>query len=151
MVKVSFALWLPKFWKCALAWGLFWRKFRAPGKGAEGKRQQEQEQRTSQQEKSPGKGARKGNRKGNRRGNRRGTRRTERCKNAFSSSWGQAGAHSIARAFRAAGKTHQGSRAGERRVCYPKGCAAPGDVPCQCNTRRPLSKLEETIPQDKLV
>ena len=35
--------------------------------------------------------------------------------------------------------------------CYPKGCAAPGFVPCQCNTCRPLSKLERTLPQEKLM
>ena len=34
--------------------------------------------------------------------------------------------------------------------CYPKGCAAPGFVPCQCNTRGPLSKLERTPPQRKI-
>jgi hypothetical protein len=35
-------------------------------------------------------------------------------------------------------------------VCYPEGCAAPGSVPCQCNTRRILSKLENTLPQRKI-
>ena len=35
-------------------------------------------------------------------------------------------------------------------ACYPKGCAAPGFVPCQCNTRGPLSKLERTPPQIKI-
>ena len=35
-------------------------------------------------------------------------------------------------------------------ACYPKGCAAPGFVPCQCNTRGPLSKLERTPPQRKI-
>ena len=34
--------------------------------------------------------------------------------------------------------------------CYPKGCAAPGEVPCQCNTRRLLSKLEKTPPRRKI-
>ena len=34
--------------------------------------------------------------------------------------------------------------------CYPKGCAAPGFVPCRCNTRGPLSKLERTPPQRKI-
>ena len=32
-------------------------------------------------------------------------------------------------------------------VCYPEGCAAPGAVPCPCNTRRLPSKLEETLPR----
>jgi len=36
------------------------------------------------------------------------------------------------------------------RKCYPEGCAAPGSVPCQCNTRGLLSKLEETPPQTKI-
>ena len=36
------------------------------------------------------------------------------------------------------------------RMCYPEGCAAPGNVPCQCNTRGLLSKLEETPPQTKI-
>ena len=35
-------------------------------------------------------------------------------------------------------------------MCYPEGCAAPGSVPCQCNTRGLLSKLEETPPQTKI-
>jgi hypothetical protein len=35
-------------------------------------------------------------------------------------------------------------------TCYPKGCAAPGKVPCQCNTRRPLSKLKRTLPHRKI-
>ena len=35
-------------------------------------------------------------------------------------------------------------------TCYPKGCAAPGEVPCQCNTRRLLSKLKKTLPQRKI-
>ena len=34
--------------------------------------------------------------------------------------------------------------------CYPKGCAAPGEVPCQCNTRRLLSKLKKTLPRRKI-
>ena len=37
-----------------------------------------------------------------------------------------------------------------RTACYPKGCAAPGNVQCQCNTREPLSKLERTSPQRKI-
>ena len=36
------------------------------------------------------------------------------------------------------------------RKCYPEGCAAPGSVPCKCNTRGLLSKLEETPPQTKI-
>ena len=36
------------------------------------------------------------------------------------------------------------------QMCYPEGCAAPGSVPCQCNTRGLLSKLEETPPQTKI-
>ena len=36
-------------------------------------------------------------------------------------------------------------------VCYPEGCAAPGVVPCQCNAREPLSKLEGTSPRRKIV
>ena len=38
----------------------------------------------------------------------------------------------------------------DERTCYPKGCAAPGNVQCQCNTREPLSKLERTSPQRKI-
>jgi hypothetical protein len=34
--------------------------------------------------------------------------------------------------------------------CYPEGCAAPGRVLCQCNTRGPLSKLERTPPRKKI-
>ena len=34
--------------------------------------------------------------------------------------------------------------------CYPRGCAAPGEVRCQCNTRRPLSKLKRNPPQRKI-
>ena len=34
--------------------------------------------------------------------------------------------------------------------CYPKGCAAPGEVLCQCNTRGSLSKLKRTPPQTKI-
>ena len=34
--------------------------------------------------------------------------------------------------------------------CYPKGCAAPGEVQCQCNTRGSLSKLKRTPPQAKI-
>ena len=33
--------------------------------------------------------------------------------------------------------------------CYPKGYAAPSDVPCQCNMRRSPSKLKRTLPQSK--
>ncbi len=35
--------------------------------------------------------------------------------------------------------------------CYPKGCAAPSFVECQCNTRGPLSKLYKTPPQKNIV
>ena len=123
MVEVSFALWLPRFWKCALAWGLFWRKFRAPGKGAEGQRQQEQEQRTSQQEKSPGKGTRKGNRKGN--------RRTEKCKNhrfiKLGASWSTFHCKGISGSRK---NTPRKQSWGEKsllpqRVCCPWRCAMP--------------------------
>ena len=38
----------------------------------------------------------------------------------------------------------------DRTACYPKGCAAPGNVQCQCNTLEPLSKLERTSPQRKI-
>jgi hypothetical protein len=34
--------------------------------------------------------------------------------------------------------------------CYPEGCAAPGEVLCQCNTRGSLSKLKRTPPQTKI-
>ena len=34
--------------------------------------------------------------------------------------------------------------------CYPKGCAAPSSVRCQCNTRGPLSKLKRTPPHRKI-
>ena len=34
--------------------------------------------------------------------------------------------------------------------CYPKGCAAPGGVPCQCNTRGSPSKLKRAPPQAKI-
>ena len=37
-----------------------------------------------------------------------------------------------------------------RFACYPGGCAAPGNVPCQCNSRGALSKLEGTPPQRKI-
>ena len=43
------------------------------------------------------------------------------------------------------------ARSLQKMNCYPKGCAAPGFVPCQCNTCRPLSKLERTLPQEKLM
>jgi hypothetical protein len=36
------------------------------------------------------------------------------------------------------------------KQCYPKGCAAPGQVQCQCNTRGSLSKLKRTPPQAKI-
>ena len=39
----------------------------------------------------------------------------------------------------------------DTRLCYPEGCAAPGVVPCQCNAREPLSKLEGTSPRRKIV
>ena len=35
-------------------------------------------------------------------------------------------------------------------VCYPKGCAAPGNVQGQCNAQGLLSKLEEAPPQRKI-
>ena len=38
----------------------------------------------------------------------------------------------------------------KRLRCYPEGCAAPGFVPCQCNTRGLLSKLKEAPPQRKI-
>ena len=34
--------------------------------------------------------------------------------------------------------------------CYPKGYAAPSDVPCQCNMRRSPSKLKRTLPQSNI-
>ena len=34
--------------------------------------------------------------------------------------------------------------------CYPRGCAAPGSVPCQCNTRESPSKLKRASPQEKI-
>jgi hypothetical protein len=34
--------------------------------------------------------------------------------------------------------------------CYPKGCAAPDSVQCQCHARGPLSKLERAPPQRKI-
>ena len=34
--------------------------------------------------------------------------------------------------------------------CYPEGCAAPGFVPCQCNTWGSLSKLKRAPPQRKI-
>ena len=37
-----------------------------------------------------------------------------------------------------------------KSFCYPEGCAAPGDVRCQCNTRGLLSKLEKIPPQRKI-
>ena len=41
----------------------------------------------------------------------------------------------------------RGCRAEQRRCghCYPEGCAATSFVPCQRNTRRPLSKLEGNL------
>jgi len=36
------------------------------------------------------------------------------------------------------------------KPCYPKGCAAPGQVQCQCNTRGSLSKLKRAPPQAKI-
>ena len=44
-------------------------------------------------------------------------------------------------------RQHQGWR---RVSCYPEGCAAPGDVQCQCNTQGPLSKLERTPSRRKI-
>ena len=35
-------------------------------------------------------------------------------------------------------------------LCYPEGCAAPGKVQCQCNTRGSLSKLKRAPPQTKI-
>ena len=35
-------------------------------------------------------------------------------------------------------------------MCYPRGCAAPGSVPCQCNTRESPSKLKRASPQAKI-
>ena len=35
-------------------------------------------------------------------------------------------------------------------ICYPKGCAAPGDVQCQCNAQGHLSKLESAPSQRKI-
>ena len=53
--------------------------------------------------------------------------------------------------------TKSGSIEGQAAFCitfvimrYPGGCAAPGSVPCQCNTRGLLSKLEETPLQTKI-
>ena len=37
-----------------------------------------------------------------------------------------------------------------KRPHYPRGCAAPGKVQCQCNTQGPLSKLKRTPPQRKI-
>ena len=34
--------------------------------------------------------------------------------------------------------------------CYPEGCAAPGEVPCQCNAQGSLSKLKRTPSQAKI-
>ncbi len=34
--------------------------------------------------------------------------------------------------------------------CYPEGCAAPGDVQCQCNAQGSLSKLERAPSQRKI-
>mgnify|MGYP006251959043 CR=1 FL=1 len=34
--------------------------------------------------------------------------------------------------------------------CHPKGCAAPGEVRCQCNTRESPSKLKRASPQAKI-
>ena len=42
------------------------------------------------------------------------------------------------------------SRINKCSASYPKGCAAPGEVPCQCNTWELLSKLKETSPQRKI-
>ena len=42
------------------------------------------------------------------------------------------------------------SRINKCSAGYPKGCAAPGEVPCQCNTWELLSKLKETSPQRKI-
>jgi len=44
------------------------------------------------------------------------------------------------------------SRLGQTHTkdCYPEGCAAPGDVQCQCNAQGPLSKLERAPSQRKI-
>ena len=34
--------------------------------------------------------------------------------------------------------------------CYPRGCAAPGEVQCQCNTRGSPSKLKRAPPRAKI-
>ena len=36
------------------------------------------------------------------------------------------------------------TRARSKPIRYPEGCAAPGEVRCQCNTQGPLSKLART-------
>ena len=41
-------------------------------------------------------------------------------------------------------------RCASNRWCYPKGCAAPGQVQCQCNTQGSLSKLKGAPPQAKI-
>ena len=41
------------------------------------------------------------------------------------------------------------SRINKCSASYPKGCAAPSEVPCQCNAWELLSKLKETPPQRK--
>ena len=42
------------------------------------------------------------------------------------------------------------SHCNDCECCYPKGYAAPSDVPCQCNMRRSPSKLKRTLPQTKI-
>ena len=42
------------------------------------------------------------------------------------------------------------SRDRQHTICYPEGCAAPGVVQCQCDTREPLSKLKRTSPPEKI-
>ena len=48
------------------------------------------------------------------------------------------------------GRGNACTRKSKRLCCYPEGCAAPGFVPCQCNTRGLLSKLKEAPPQRKI-
>ena len=38
----------------------------------------------------------------------------------------------------------------DSQKCYPKGCAAPGSVRCQCNTQGSLSKLKRAPSQAKI-
>ena len=48
---------------------------------------------------------------------------------------------------------HPSRRRHRQRCCchrYPEGCAAPGDVQCQCNAQGPLSKLERAPSRRKI-